>query len=132
MIGESSIGLDPLSAAAISMFSTGEDAFCSQPLTVSDIETSFENEHLFSELLANGGNEMMLTVKIPADDDTFVTDEKLHADGPFGKSVSSDCLRSMDTVVEPPMKSNFLDFPVLDFGAVYGMRRAFSEGDIKV
>jgi hypothetical protein len=30
------------------------------------------------------------------------------------------------------MKPAFLDFPGIDFSTVYGMRRAFSEGDIKV
>ncbi|XP_031391123.1 uncharacterized protein LOC116203513 isoform X2 [Punica granatum] len=50
----------------------------------------------------------------------------------FQKSVSSGCLISTDwmkgTAVSKP---RFLDFVEVDFGAVYGMRRAFSEGDIK-
>ncbi|GFP81098.1 zinc finger protein constans [Phtheirospermum japonicum] len=37
----------------------------------------------------------------------------------------------MEFVDEARVRPSFLDFPVMDFGAVYGMRRAFSEGDIK-
>ncbi|KAL3630688.1 hypothetical protein CASFOL_023672 [Castilleja foliolosa] len=121
IIEEPVIGLDPMSDA-ISMISP-------QSLTVSDIESSIESGQLVSEvfyecrkdLLAKEGNETplseMLEIKIP-------TDETL---GSFGKSVSSGCLGNEEAKVRP----NFLDIPVMDFGAVYGMRRAFSEGDIK-
>lgn len=51
----------------------------------------------------------------------------------FQRSISSSCLSSMEgTKWSAASKPRFLDFCGLDFEAVYGMRRAFSEGDIKV
>ncbi|XP_051121841.1 uncharacterized protein LOC127245149 isoform X2 [Andrographis paniculata] len=152
VIGEPSVGLDPMTAA-ITMISSGEDVICPQSLTVSDVESSIENGQLLSEvfyecrkdLLAKEGTETplseVLSIKIPTDE-TYLDEKSVSfqksissnsiLEGPFQKSVSSGCLKSMDSMVETPLNPSFLDFPVLDFGAVYGMRRAFSEGDIKV
>lgn len=115
----------------------------SQSLTVSDIESSIESGQLLSEvfyecrkdILAKEGNETplseVLNINIPGvkTDESVMTDENL---GVIQKSVSSSCLGSMDYVHDAPLRPNFLDFPAMDFEAVYGMRRAFSEGDIKV
>lgn len=131
------MGLDPMTAG-IPMVSCGEDVMSSQSLTVSDIESSIESGQLLSEvfyecrkdILAKDGNETpfseVLNINIPV----VKSDENL---GAIQKSVSSSCLRSMDDYVqEGSLRPNFLDFPVMDFDAVYGMRRAFSDGDIKV
>ncbi|KAK6135204.1 hypothetical protein DH2020_031049 [Rehmannia glutinosa] len=144
VIEEPVICLDPM-AAAISMISSGEDVISPQSLTVSDIESSIESGQLLSEvfyecrkdLLAKEGNETplseVLNITIPTvkTDENMMADEMFLADGSFQKSASLTCLRSMDYVHEAPVRPNFLDFPVMDFGAVYGMRRAFSDGDIK-
>ncbi|XP_047957342.1 uncharacterized protein LOC125203099 isoform X2 [Salvia hispanica] len=144
VIGEPLMAVDPMTAA-ISMISCGEDVISPQSLTVSDIESSIESGQLISEvfyecrkdLLAQQGNETplcdALSIKIPSlqIDENFVVDEKLFAEGALQKSLSSSCLRSVDGVHEAPLRPRFLDFPVLDFGAFNGMRRAFSEGDIK-
>ncbi|CAA0812988.1 CCT motif family protein [Striga hermonthica] len=128
IIEEPTFELDPL-AAAISMISCGEDAIPQQSMAVSDIESSIENGQLLSEvfyecqkdLLAKAGNETplseVLKIEIP-------NEER------FQKSVSSACLRSME-LEQQQAGPGFFDFPVLDFEAVYGMRRAFSEGDMK-
>ncbi|KAL0400606.1 UNVERIFIED_CONTAM: Zinc finger protein CO3 [Sesamum latifolium] len=124
------------------MISCGEDVMPTQSLAVSDIESSIQCGQLLSEvfyecrkdLLAKEGNETplseVLNIKIPTDEN-MTADEKLVAESPFQKSISSSCLRSMECMNEAPVRPNFLDFPVMDFGAAYGMRRAFSEGDIK-
>ncbi|XP_078438716.1 zinc finger protein CONSTANS-LIKE 4-like [Wolffia australiana] len=55
-------------------------------------------------------------------------------DGPLQKSVSSGCLTSMDWIHgggDGQMKHGFLGIPGMDLGAVFGMRRAYSEGDIQ-
>ncbi|KAL0340975.1 UNVERIFIED_CONTAM: hypothetical protein Sradi_4614300 [Sesamum radiatum] len=144
VIGEPFTGLDPMTAA-ISMISCGEDVISPQSLTVSDIESSIESGQILSEvfyecrkdLLAKDGNETplsdVLSINIPSGkiDENSTVEENSLAEGRFPKSVSSSCLRSMDTLHETQLRPNFLDFPVLDFGAVYGMRRAFSDGDIK-
>ncbi|KAL1550685.1 hypothetical protein AAHA92_18617 [Salvia divinorum] len=144
VIGEPLMAVDPMTAA-ISMISCGEDVTSPQSLTVSDIESSIKSGQLLSEvfyecrkdLLAQQGNETplcdALSIKIPSlqIDENFVVDEKLLVEGALQKSVSLSSLRSMDGVHEAPLRPRFLDFPVLDFGAYNGMRRAFSEGDIK-
>lgn len=136
------LDLDPMTAA-ISMISCGEDVISTQSLTVSDIESSIKSGQLLSEvfyecrkdLLAKEGNETPLSEVLRINIPRVKTDDinlMMSEEGAFQKSVSSSCLRSMDSMQEAPLRPNFLDFPVMDFGAVYGMRRAFSEGDIKV
>ncbi|XP_059304624.1 zinc finger protein CONSTANS-LIKE 10 isoform X2 [Lycium ferocissimum] len=139
IIEEPLMGLDPMTAA-ISMISCSEDAISPQGLQVSDLETSFENEQLLSEVFYECKNDLfgkdasfdmplseVLDMKIPI----VKADENLDSEGSFQKSISSGCLSSMDWMHGPPMRPNFIDFGGMDFGAAYGMRRAFSEGDIK-
>jgi hypothetical protein len=47
------------------------------------------------------------------------------------KSVSSGCLNSAEWM-NGSVRPNFLDFQGLDFEAAFGLRRAYSEGDIQV
>ncbi|KAK4783999.1 hypothetical protein SAY86_018367 [Trapa natans] len=143
IVEESTMGLDPI-AAAISMISCGDDSFLSQELKVADI-TSIQNESLFSDvyydyhkdLLEKAATETSFSkapeIEIPSlkiDEGQSMVNE-LPLDLPFQKSVSSGCLSTVDWVAGAALKPNFLDFSGLDFGAVYGMRRAFSDGDIK-
>lgn len=139
------MGIDPVTAA-ISMISCSEDAISPQGLKVSDLETSFENEQLLSEVFYECNKDLFgkdaiditfseaLDMKIPIvkPDGNLTADENLVSEGSFQKSVSSGCLSSMEWIQAAPVRPNFIDFGGMDFGAVYGMRRAFSEGDIKV
>ncbi|KAK4362946.1 hypothetical protein RND71_018187 [Anisodus tanguticus] len=140
IIEEPLMGLDPMTAA-ISMTSCSEDAISPQGLKVSDLETFFENEQLLSEVFYECKQELfgkdaidipplsdVLDMKTP----TVKADGNLTADesqGSFQKSISSGCLSSMEWI--HGMRPNFIDFGGMDFGAAYGMRRAFSEGDLK-
>lgn len=135
--------LDPMTAA-ISMISCGNDVISSEAIRVADIEST--NEQLLTEvfyeckkdLLAKSAMETPLSdvfdIKIPVTkmDDNRIDEGKLISEVPLQKSISSGCLSSMEWVNGAIMRPNFLDFPGIDFGNVYGMRRAFSEGDIKV
>ncbi|KAK8703336.1 hypothetical protein V6N13_021655 [Hibiscus sabdariffa] len=107
IIEEPALGLDPV-AAAISLISCGEDVITSQELKAADIE-SFQNEQLL-EVLYECEKDLMAqaAIEMPLAE---VLDIKI----PVG----------------PAIEPNFLDFPGMDFDTVYGMRRAFSEGDIK-
>ncbi|KAM7504865.1 hypothetical protein LguiB_003769 [Lonicera macranthoides] len=141
IIEEPIVGLD-----AIPMISScGEDdIISSQVLKVSDIEL-IQCDQLLSEvfyeckkdLLAKEATETPLSEVLNFKNIPFATadgsEEKLFLQGPFSKSVSSGCLSSMEEWMHgAPVRPNFLDFTgVADFGAAYGMRRAFSEGDIK-
>ncbi|XP_012474413.1 uncharacterized protein LOC105791079 isoform X2 [Gossypium raimondii] len=142
IIEEPNLGLDPMSAA-ISLISCGEDVITSQGLKAADIE-SIQNEQLL-EVLYECEKDMMakaametplsevLDIKIPVVkiNENQHLENKVLSDIPFQKSVSSSCLRSMEWSQGAVIKPKFLDFPGMDFGSVYVMRRAFSEGDIQ-
>lgn len=144
ILEEPVMGIDPMTAALL-MMPCGEDVISPQGLKVSDIE-SIQTEQLLSEvfyeckkdLLAKTSTESLLSevldIKIPIArmGETQTAGEKAFCEGSFQKSVSSGCLSSMDWVNGAATGSNFLEFPGMDLGAAYGMRRAYSEGDIKV
>lgn len=144
IIEEPVVNLDPM-AAAISMVSCGEDVISRQALKVADIE-SLQKEQLLSEAFYACEKDMLekaaidtpfsefLDIKIPilGADNSQIQENKSLLDVAFQKSVSSESLSSMDWMHDAVNKPSFLDFPGMDFGAVYGMRRAFSDGDIKV
>ncbi|XWS50367.1 hypothetical protein CRYUN_Cryun12cG0081900 [Craigia yunnanensis] len=142
IIEEPIVSLDPMTAA-ISLISCGEDVITSQGLKAADIE-SIQNEQLLEvlyecekDLMAQAAIETSLSgvldIKIPVvrTCENQNQENKVLCDVPFQKSVSSGCLSSTEWMQEAAIKPNFLDFPGMDFGSVYGMRRAFSDGDIK-
>jgi hypothetical protein len=53
-------------------------------------------------------------------------------EGVIQKSISSGCLNSMEWLPGCSVRPNFLSFQGLDFEAAFGLRRAYSEGDIQV
>ncbi|PON57027.1 CCT domain containing protein [Parasponia andersonii] len=133
-------GFDPVTAA-MSMVSCGEDAISRQALKVADIE-SLQKEQLLSEVFYEIEKDFLekaamdlplseiLDIEIPSlrIDGCLVKEDQQLSNSPFEECISSGCLRG------PVTKPSFLDFPGKDFGtAAYGMgmRRAFSEGDIK-
>ncbi|KAF7816696.1 Zinc finger protein CONSTANS-LIKE 5 [Senna tora] len=144
IIEEPVMDLDPMTAA-ISMISCGEDVVSSQGLKPTDID-ALQNEQLLSEvfyeckkdLLEKAAIELplseILEIKVPllnTDENPIEENKPFPSTMPLPKSVSSECLSSMDWMQGAAMKPAFLDFPGIDFSADYGMRRAFSEGDIK-
>ncbi|CAA3026297.1 zinc finger CONSTANS-LIKE 10-like isoform X1 [Olea europaea subsp. europaea] len=143
VIPEPLIGLDPMTAA-ISMISCGENIISPDALTASAIESSIESGQLLSEVYYECKKDILakdatvtplsdiMDIKVPTvkTDKLPISDEKMLPEGLFQKSVSSGCLSSMDWIRDAPLRPNFL-IPGMDLGEVYGMRRAFSEGDIK-
>lgn len=140
IIEEPLMDLDPV-AAAISMISCGEDVVSSQGLKSTDID-ALQSEQLLSEVFYECKKDLLektplcefLDIKDPLllTDESKIQVDKQIPDMPLPKSVSLECLSSMDWMQETVMKPTFLEFPGIDFSDVYGMRRAFSEGDIKV
>lgn len=134
ILEETAVGLDPV-AAVISMMTSGEDMLSSQTLKAADIE-SIQSEVFYEcekDMLAIEAMETSLSdildLKIPP----ILGTEEVHP-GSIQKSISSGCLSSMEEYWlhgANPTGPNFFGFPGLDLGAVYGMRRAFSDGDIK-
>ena len=144
IIEEPPMDVDPMTAAAISMISCGEDV-SSQGLKSTDIDV-LQNEQFLSDVFYECKKDLLekaaiespvsdiLEIKIPAlnIDESFIQENKPLPAMPLPKSVSSGSLSAMDWMHGAGMKPAFLDFPGIDFNADYGMRRAFSEGDIKV
>ncbi|KAF6173051.1 hypothetical protein GIB67_006427 [Kingdonia uniflora] len=135
------ISLDPMSAA-ISMISCGNDVISPQTGKVVDIESG----HLLSEVFYECKKDLLentamrdpfsevLEFKIPVlqiEEPPAVGSDKLVSGRSIQKSASSGCLNSVELKPGNSMRPNFLDFQGIDFGAAYGMRRAFSEGDIQ-
>ncbi|XP_012440006.1 zinc finger protein CONSTANS-LIKE 9 isoform X1 [Gossypium raimondii] len=136
IIEEPIVGLDSMTAA-ISLISCGEDVITSQELKAADIE-SFQNEQLLEvlyecekDLMARGAIGTAPAAVLDIDTPFVKTNESQNRDASFEECVSSDCLSSMECMQGAAVEPNFLDFTGMDFGSVYGMRRAFSEGDIK-
>lgn len=136
---EPAIDQDPMTAA-ISMISCGED------VKSTDISI-LQNEQLLSEVFYECEKDLLekvaamesplseiLEINVPlmSIDEKTLQENKPLPDLLLPKSVSSGSLSSMDWMHGSPMKPVFLDIPGIDFEAVYGMRRSFSEGDIQV
>nr|XP_027190015.1 uncharacterized protein LOC101507417 isoform X2 [Cicer arietinum] len=137
IIEEPDIDLDPMTAA-ISMISCGED------VKSTDISI-LQNEQLLSDVFYECKKDLfekaamesplseILEIKVPLlnIDENIIQENKPFPDMLLPKSVSSGSLSSMDWMHGSAMKPGFLGIQGVDFDAVYGMRRSFSEGDIK-
>ncbi|XP_014517648.1 uncharacterized protein LOC106775112 isoform X2 [Vigna radiata var. radiata] len=142
IIEEPIMDLDPMTAA-ISMISCGEDV-SSQGLKSTDIDI-LQNDQFLSEVFYECKKDLLekaaiesplseiLEIKVPLlnIDENSIQENRPLPDMQLGKSVSSGSLSSMDWIRGVAMKPAFIDIPAMDFNAVYGMRRSFSEGDIK-
>ncbi|KAJ9553110.1 hypothetical protein OSB04_017155 [Centaurea solstitialis] len=135
--------LDPMTAA-MSMVSCGEDNISTQEFSVTDIE-SLQNEdflsdvfHEYKDILAKEAATAteasplseVLNYKFPVKTDDN-NEPVVKENGQILKSMSSDCLSSMECSHGGQVKPSFPTISEVDFGNVCGMRRAFSEGDIK-
>ncbi|KAL2339626.1 hypothetical protein Fmac_007566 [Flemingia macrophylla] len=142
IIEEPMMDLDPMTAA-ISMMSCGEDV-SSQGLKTTDIDI-LQNDQFLSEVFYECRKDLLekaaiasplseiLEIKVPFlnIDENSIQENKALPDMQLAKSISSGSLSSMDWLRGAAMKPAFIDIPAIDFDAVYGMRRSFSEGDIK-
>ncbi|KAK2409736.1 CCT motif family protein [Trifolium repens] len=137
-IEESSIDVDPMTAA-ISMISCGEDVK-SADISILQNEQLLSNvfydckKDLFEKTAMESPLSEILEIKVPllSIDENTIQENKQLPDITLPKSVSSGCLSSMDWMHgSASMKPAFIGVSEIDFDAVYGMRRSFSEGDIK-
>lgn len=143
IIEEPLLTLDPMTTA-MSMITCGEDNLSPQELTVADIE-SLQNEkflndvfHEYKDILENEAEtetsplSEVLNYKLPVKtNESSIVKENVHPPGQIPKSMSSECLSSMEWVHGAQVKPSFVNITKMELGNVNGMRRAFSEGDIK-
>ncbi|KAK9094089.1 hypothetical protein Scep_025558 [Stephania cephalantha] len=136
IIEEAAMGLDPM-AAAISMLSCNENVSPSQIEEVMDIG-SIQNEQLLNEVLYECEMDLLAksaieesypevqVIKLPAAEmemDPVADKYGKNLESSIQKSVSSGCLTSIERILGGAMRPTF---PV-----PYGMRRAYSEGDMQ-
>ncbi|KZV40959.1 zinc finger protein CONSTANS-LIKE 6 [Dorcoceras hygrometricum] len=141
-----SMGLDPMNVV-ISIISAVDDSVTpQQPFLIAENESSIENGQLLDkvfyecerDLLAKEAIEASLSgipsvVNIPVmeSEAKMNANEELISRKLLQDTANSSCLRLMESVHEAPPRLNFPDPPVIDFDADCGIRRTFSEGDVK-
>lgn len=154
IIEEPVLGIDPVAAAAISIISNTDDT-----INVSDMHL-MQTEQLLNDVFFECKKDLLeksaieentdftdlLDVKIPPVQEIMeVPVQNVQESGTKGageicaqgegviqKSISSGCLNSMEWVPGCSVRPNFLGFQGLDFETAFGLRRAYSEGDIQV
>ncbi|CAH2070108.1 unnamed protein product [Thlaspi arvense] len=141
ILEEPILAVDPLSAA-LTMISCGEDTsqgLCELPdLDLGSLESG---QQLLDKAFYECEQDLMMksAMESPFSDvldikNISVVTAAIDENQDMQKSVSSGNLSSMDWAhahQDAVVIQNFPDFAQLDFGSVYGMRRAFSEGDIQ-
>ncbi|KAJ3695707.1 hypothetical protein LUZ60_001084 [Juncus effusus] len=130
-------GFDPVTASAISIISSSSADIIADSIATSSIQTEqllndvfyecqkIEECQSFSELLDVKIPPMETVLEAPVEGPVG---ELKEGEGAMQKSVSSGCLNSTEW---GNMRPNFLSFQEMDFETAYGLRRAFSEGDIQ-
>lgn len=123
--------------STMSMFLCSDDVM-SREIKSTEVE-SFQNDYFLSNLFYGfedilskepSSPSQILNFKLPETETVNnVVKENLHPQGKITKSVSSDSLISMNGAQVSP---NSVKFSEMEDKKVYGMRRAFSEGHIKV
>ncbi|XP_017244398.1 uncharacterized protein LOC108216214 isoform X2 [Daucus carota subsp. sativus] len=143
IIEQQMVGLDPV-MASMSMIVSGGHVGSNQAQNVADIEL-MQNEQLLSEvfcefkkdLLANEAtgtpvsSDLQIQIPFATDENPSIEEEKVLLHGSLLKSTSAECLGSSEWTHKNLVRPNILDNRGIDFGITYGMRRSFSEGDIK-
>ncbi|XP_026663124.2 two-component response regulator-like APRR9 isoform X2 [Phoenix dactylifera] len=143
IIEELILPLDPMTFA-MSTISGGDDVI-TETFKVGDMEST-QIDHLLNDVFYECKKDLLeksaieesfsevLDVKFPAvqiEEDSNTEKIRLVAEGPLQKSISSGCLTSMEWIHESTIIPKFLDFQGLDFEAAFGLRRAYSDGDIQ-
>lgn len=144
IIEEPILPLDPMTAA-MSIISAADDVI-TETFKVGDME-SIQTDHLLNDVFYECKKDLLeksaikesfselLDAKIPTvqtEEDSSAEKIRLVAEGQLPRSVSTGNLTSVEWISGSTTRPNFLDFQALDFEAVFGMRRAYSEGDIQV
>ncbi|XP_038985524.1 uncharacterized protein LOC103702588 [Phoenix dactylifera] len=145
ILEEPVLALDP-DTAAMSMISSNGNLISPEAIKVTHME-SIQNEGLLSEVFYDCKKDLLARsaiiepspeasdVKIPALQPETVPgveeENKLVMEGPVQKRDSFRCLSSADYINGCNMRPSFFEFEGMNLGAAFGIRRAYSEGDIQ-
>ncbi|CAL9166056.1 unnamed protein product [Musa hybrid cultivar] len=138
---EAELERDPMATAVPIIYGGGD--VITEIIKVASME-SIQNDHLdglfyeckkglLEESEIENSISELLDVKIPAVqiDEVPPSKDLSQADGSMQKSISSGCLNSVEWVPRSTMRPEFFDFQELDFEAAFGLKRSYSEGDIR-
>nr|AGI62033.1 CONSTANS-like 9 [Erycina pusilla] len=143
IIEEPVLELDPITAA-ICMMANDEDVTAAEAMKVADLK-SIENEHLLSDVFYDCEKDLLekSTIKelfselpdfklpeIQVEAVPSVQKNIPVAGGHLPKSVSFECLKSTEWTQDGLVKPNLDGLKEVNLEDAYGIRRAYSEGDI--
>nr|QNN88929.1 CONSTANS-like protein [Oncidium hybrid cultivar] len=144
IIEEPVLELDPITAA-ICMMASDEDVIAAEAMKVADIE-SIQNDHLLSEVFYDCEKDLLekSTIKelfselpdfklpeVQVEADPAVEKDSPVTGGHLQKSVSFECLKSTEWTQDNLVKPNLDGLQEVNLEDAYGIRRAYSEGDIR-
>ncbi|VAH11797.1 unnamed protein product [Triticum turgidum subsp. durum] len=135
IIEEPLLALDPV-AEAISMMSGSGNTIKASDMSLSEALYECEKELMEESAIEETISEL-LDAKIPmlqVEDmpgELMSTTTAAAGECLVQKSVSSGCLNSADWINGLAMQPNFFNFQGLDLEAAFGLRRAYSEGDVQ-
>ncbi|VAH11795.1 unnamed protein product [Triticum turgidum subsp. durum] len=136
IIEEPLLALDPV-AEAISMMSGSGNTIKASDMSLSEALYECEKELMEESAIEETISEL-LDAKIPmlqVEDmpgELMSTTTAAAGECLVQKSVSSGCLNSADWINGLAMQPNFFNFQGLDLEAAFGLRRAYSEGDVQI
>lgn len=144
IIEEPELLLDPVTAA-ISLISTGEDIVPTEALEVTDFVT-IEGDQFLSDVFSEFKKDPLEKSSIKEQygelsgikfeesqkvEEQNAVEDHSAIESTLQKCVSTGCLASSQWINDGSSRLNFLDFQNINLEADLGMRRAYSEGDIK-
>ncbi|KAK8949548.1 putative zinc finger protein CONSTANS-LIKE 11 [Platanthera zijinensis] len=138
---ETLLAIDPMSAG-VSIVAGGDDVIINTIKVAEAIQNEMQSNPLLSEVFYECKKDLLekcaiselvldpSPLPIPSAEDLCWDSGRVAAEASLNKSFSAGSLDSREWV-SCAGRPNFLEFQGLDFEAAYGMRRAYSEGDIE-
>ncbi|KAJ8465330.1 hypothetical protein OPV22_027882 [Ensete ventricosum] len=142
ILEESILALDPITDA-MSVMSGYGSTITEETLKIADME-SIQNEDflgdalydcqkdLFANSTAGVLPEALDIAAAAVQTEETLAGERSFAEGSLPKSISFGCLSSVDCFNISTVESSFLGVNDMNLDAAFGMRRVYSEGDIRV
>ncbi|XP_042421131.1 uncharacterized protein LOC122009169 isoform X1 [Zingiber officinale] len=137
IVEESLLAVNPLSAA-LSMISGYGSSITDETIQISDMK-SIENEDLLCEVLNDWKGDLVSksVTNVPTLEASNIPvsaplTEGSSVEGSLQKSISKECLSTVDGANPSSVEPCLLGLHEMNFESAFGIRRAYSEGDIEI
>ncbi|XP_042427393.1 zinc finger protein CONSTANS-LIKE 9-like isoform X2 [Zingiber officinale] len=137
IVEESLLAVNPLSAA-LSMISGYGSSITDETIQISDMK-SIENEDLLCEVLNDWKGDLVSksVTNVPTLEASNIPvsaplTEGSSVEGSLQKSISTECLSTVDGANPSSVEPCLLGLHEMNFESAFGIRRAYSEGDIEI